>query len=325
MNYSYRFPLVFKLRKPCLAGLLCLMGTYATPSLAACTQINGWSNRPASVQFKPIITVRRDVPVGTILDTQVVNLPNEAYMTCGDGFDVLGAYYGTVSGPGPIGNTNLAGVGARITFINQALVRQLPYQVHQNVGGTFSWINASWKIELIKTGPITAGKMAVNAYAGYGVVGLYFSSYLNITGGGQIVPLSCSVSNAVVSVPLGEVNLNKFTGPGSTVETPGSNFNVALDCDAGARVNITLDGIADSSGAPGVLALSPASGTVAQGAGVQLLHSNTPVTFGAPIAAGAAAVDGNYNIPLMARYYQTAASVKPGVANSTVTFTMTYN
>lgn len=33
---------------------------------------------------------------------------------------------------------------------------------------------------------------------------------------------------------------------------------------------------------------------------------------------------GDYSIDLAARYYQTAGSVTPGVANSLMTFTMTY-
>jgi type 1 fimbria pilin len=58
---------------------------------------------------------------------------------------------------------------------------------------------------------------------------------------------------------------------------------------------------------------------------VQLLHGGTPVAFGVPIATGTAAATGNYNIPLVAQYYQTATTVSPGVANSAATFTITYN
>lgn len=166
--------------------------------------------------------------------------------------------------------------------------------------------------------------MPAGAYAGYGSDAGYFSAYLNITGGGQIVPVACTVTTASIPVPMGSARPNQFAGVGSAVGE--RDVIVPLNCEANTKVNIRLDGTADSSGAPGVLALNPSSTTpVARGVGLQLLHNGAPVKLGTPIAIGTAAAAGPFNITLRARYYQTAVPIIGGQANSTATFTMTYN
>ncbi|NKI70642.1 hypothetical protein GN109_14530 [Collimonas pratensis] len=314
------------MKKILLTGVLGLLATYSLPSMAACSALNGWSGKTISFNFPATIPVQRDLPVGGSILT--IDAPlfagTQGYLSCDATQTLNSGYTNTwvpVSGIAP---TNVAGVGIRIAFVNQNVSRAVPFEVTA-LSGTSSFINAKWTVELIKTGPVSAGQITLGRYAGFAVKSVYWITYINAASGGQIVPVSCSVSNAAISVPLGEVNLSRFTGPGATVETPGSNFNVALDCDAGTKVNITLDGTHDSSGIAGVLALSPSAGTAAQGAGVQLVHGGTPVALGVPIATGTAAAAGTYNIPLVARYYQTAATVHPGVANSAATFTMTYN
>lgn len=324
MNCSNYSPRIFKLKKLCLTGLLGLMSVYAAPSLATCSPLNGWTNKPGSVAFAATISVPISAAVGTVLDTKSVAVtPNGPYINCDAVTNFSGPYYGQVGGTGPIGTTNVPGVGARITFTNGGKSYVLPFQLPNTPAGTYNMTNASWKIELIKTGPITAGKMVTGAYGGYGAVGGFFATYLDITGGGQIVPATCTVSNTAVPVPMGIVNRSDFKGVGTTAGQ--KDFSVPLNCAAGTKIHIALAGTAHSSGAPGVLALSASSGTVAQGAGLQLLYKSAPVAFNTQIDAGTAASAGAYNIPFVARYYQTAANIVPGQANSSATFTMTYN
>ncbi|AOX99061.1 hypothetical protein BJP62_00495 [Jeongeupia sp. USM3] len=74
-----------------------------------------------------------------------------------------------------------------------------------------------------------------------------------------------------------------------------------------------------------VVALDAAS--TATGLGVQLLDdSSVPFPLGVARTMGSysTATGGSYTIPLKARYYKTAANVGPGSANSSMTFTMTY-
>lgn len=179
-------------------------------------------------------------------------------------------------------------------------------------------------MEFYKTGPVTAGTMPTGIYAGIAVQNQFWIFSFANTGGGNFIPVACSVTNTAIQVPMGNVRPNEFSGPGSSAGE--KDFNVPLNCDAGTRVNITLEGTADSSGVAGVLALNPSStATVAKGVGLQLLRSNAPVRLGTPIAVGTVASAGPYTIPLVARYYQTAPTIVGGQANSTATFTMTYN
>lgn len=314
------------MKKILLTGVVFLLATYSLPSMATCSALNGWSGKTISFNFPATIPVQRDLPVGGTISSISTPLVagSQEYLSCTGVSTLLNSGYlnGWVPPVTGITPTNVPGVGIRITLVNQATPRVVPFEL-ATIGGTYSLINANWTVELIKTGPVSAGQIALGRYAGFAVKSAYWITYIEAGSGGQIVPVSCSVSNTAISVPLGEVNVSQFIGPGSTPKT--YNFNVALDCDAGTKVNITLDGTHDSSGIPGVLALSPSAGTVAQGAGVQLLHGGTPVALGVPIATGTAATAGNYNIPLVAQYYQTADTVRPGVANSAATFTMTYN
>lgn len=49
-----------------------------------------------------------------------------------------------------------------------------------------------------------------------------------------------------------------------------------------------------------------------------------PLTLAAPVSVGTAVTQGTFTIPLQARYYQSGATVKPGNADGTAAFTVTY-
>jgi major type 1 subunit fimbrin (pilin) len=75
-----------------------------------------------------------------------------------------------------------------------------------------------------------------------------------------------------------------------------------------------------------VLALTPTS--TATGIGLQLKDGNgNPLQYNTTqytLSAYNTATGGSYTIPLTAAYYQTAATVTPGSANATLTFTLIY-
>lgn len=310
-------------------GVLGLAAAHAAPALAVCSPVNGWRDRTLSFAFPATIPIQRDAPVGTILTTQTIPIADQIYLTCTPDTPntPLNAAFtnGWTPGTDNIANTNVPGVGIRIAVNNIGSNRRIPFTVTS--GAIYPnpvWQSARWIIDLIKTGPISGGQITLGRYAGYAVTNVYWILYINATSGGQITPLACSVTNAAITVPMGNIRPNQFSGPGTGAGD--RDFPVALNCDANTRVNITLEGTADSSGVPGVLALNPSSTTpVARGVGLQLSRGGTPVTLGTPIPTGTAAAAGPYAVTLHARYYQTAATITGGQANSTATFTMTYN
>jgi type 1 fimbria pilin len=328
------------MNKLMLAGLLCLSGAYAANAQAACTFLIGGPNDGETINFGSVL-VQRDAAPGSILATVTVNTfnsrglnyqctPNTGFSTrwSAEGTTVIthnGEQLFSVGIPGIAMRVSTPGAGGTAGWYPGAFPKTVV-----NGGCTFgtdivTYCGNSWGptvFQLIKIGDTSSGTIAAPGSFRASLVNVSYL-YTIAVGASTVTTVACSVLNTAVPVPLGDVNLSQFSGIGST---PGAkDFNVALNCNAGTKVNITLAGTADSSGVAGVLALSPSTGTVAQGVGVQLLHNNAPVAFGTPIATGTAASAGNYNIPLVARYYQTADAIGPGQANSSATFTMTYN
>ncbi|WP_240702170.1 fimbrial protein [Trinickia terrae] len=127
-----------------------------------------------------------------------------------------------------------------------------------------------------------------------------------------------------ISVPLGDMREDKFTGIGTT--SPDKTFHINLNCTQPSgtyNVALTFNATADSSHAPGVLALTSDANS-ASGVGIQLLMNGTPVSFNTALSAGVATANTTLSIPMTARYYQTASAVKPGKANGIATFVVSY-
>ncbi|MGR4897366.1 fimbrial protein [Stenotrophomonas sp. LARHCG68] len=127
-----------------------------------------------------------------------------------------------------------------------------------------------------------------------------------------------------MTVPLGKVRVDRFSGYGSTLAEQSFNLNLSCSQPAGAyTVAVTFSAMADSSRAPGVLALAPGPNTAA-GVGIQLLKDGSPVAFERELAVGSATGSVALAIPMTVRYYQTGHTVVPGEANGIATFVLTY-
>ena len=147
---------------------------------------------------------------------------------------------------------------------------------------------------------------------------------MNVVNGGFITTSGCTVTTKSLSGPLGSFKRSEFSGVGSTTQT--NTFNILVDCSESTNINMTLNATADSSSAPGVIAIDSTAGvTTAKGVGIQLLRSNKPVVIGSSFYIGTTNVTGASRIEMAARYYQTKSTVTAGQANATATFTLTYN
>lgn len=137
---------------------------------------------------------------------------------------------------------------------------------------------------------------------------------------------ACYLSSTSINVPLGDVKRTTFTGVGST--SPAQSFTVPLVCSRATKVSMTLSPGASGAynASTGIINLdTPTSGKKATGVGIQLLYSSAAKALNTAFSVGSVTAAGNLNVPLSARYYQTATSVTAGQANGTATFTMTYN
>lgn len=328
------------IRKILMLGMVLSAAAFLfTPAARAdCTSLGS-----ASISV-PNLVVQRDAPVGSQIGSEVVG-SNATFYTCTTGMTAPGMDFGiktygtyvmTINGE-RVYSTGITGVGyslgmeatsqctGAINYITDSSNQLIQCWTQATVFSTYT-AAAKPRLKFYKTAQTTGSGIVSSAQAGVTIlrdagtwrpeVPLKMNSF-------TVSTTACSVTNASVKVPLGSVLSTAFTGTGSTAAE--KNFTIDLDCNASTRVNLTLEGAQDTSGAAGVLALTQeASGTTASGVGVQVLYNSAPVTFGSLFNVTTTATAGSYSIPLKARYYQTADKVKGGHANSLATFTLTY-
>ncbi|KVV42737.1 hypothetical protein WK81_15605 [Burkholderia ubonensis] len=234
--------------------------------------------------------------------------------------------------------TSVKGIGIRIS----AGGWYFPYQGSKSFIGfdEVTWLeDFPIKVELVRTGDITAGGTLNGAFAQYqkddaGGQLLVLFSFANPVVIRPQVP-TCKVTTPVVNVTLGQVRATVFTGPGATSQP--IPFELMLACSGGAagtttNAYVTMSDPTTPANTSTTLSLSKDS--KATGVGVQILKDGTALGFGpdsntpgninqwkaASIAQGVDVV----KIPLSARYVQTGSKVTGGSANALATFTMSY-
>ncbi|SEM20865.1 Pilin (type 1 fimbria component protein) [Pseudomonas sp. NFACC41-3] len=258
---------------------------------------------------------------------------------------------GTAECSGPIGRLEYRGVGAVGRFNTYATsVSGVGIRMEYYLAGwwpkSLSTSSTNYpmydyypsvKIELVKTGPITAAGRMTGLIGTFTSIdhGIDFQRFV-INGNLEIKPRvpTCTVSTPTIAVGMGKVHVNAVADKGAT--NPARPLEIRLQCsggDAGAhtRMFMTLSDAANPGNRSTTLSLL--SGTSATGVGIQILRSDdTPVGFGPD-----SAVAGNPNqwqvgefgngqvtIPLKARYIPTGGKVGPGTADAAATFTMSY-
>ncbi|MDD1134188.1 fimbrial protein [Pseudomonas shahriarae] len=305
---------------------------------ADCTPMNGWQNKMFNITI-PKIVIPRDAPIGTTLFSQTVNFPNQEdiFRFCVNGTAEVYARYknGWTPDSSGVAPTNLPGIGIKITdrpnaqaatyyrAANSSIASKTfyPYDDGVYIG---RWNNDGFSIQLVKTGPTSVGSLNTGIVAGLALKNLYWMTAIQIVDGGSFSTSGCTVSTKSLTVPLGSFKRSEFSGVGSTTQT--NTFKIVVDCIESTYINMTLSATADSSSAPGVIAIDSTAGvTTAKGVGIQLLLYNKPVAIGSSFYVGRATVTGGNSIEMAARYYQTKSTVTAGQANATATFTLTYN
>ncbi|MEG0118094.1 MAG: fimbrial protein [Pseudomonas sp.] len=322
----------------CVVLLLSVISYVWTQSASAdCTPLNGWQNKVFNITI-PAIVIPRDAPIGTTLFSQTVSFPFGQYIftNCPSGLHEMYARFrnGWVPDSSGVAPTNLPGIGIKITdYPNSQAATYYRAASSSTASKTYSstseqslfvWIDDGFSIQLVKTGPTSTGSLSTGTVAGLSLKNLYWMTAIQIVNGGSFSTSGCTINTKSLTVPLGSVKRSEFSGVGSTTKT--SIFNISVDCSESTNVTMTLNATADSSSAPGVIAIDPSAGsTTASGVGIQLLRNNNSVVIGSPFYIGRASVAGGNRIEMGARYYQTKSTITAGQANATATFTLTYN
>lgn len=177
-----------------------------------------------------------------------------------------------------------------------------------------------FRIQLIKlkSGPLPGGSIVLPP------VEIFYGSHLsnrllfnNLTV--NQMRGSCRVISPLVSLP--PVGTERFHGVGP-LEVLARSFNLELNCDGGLSVSYVVTG---ETSVPNVLVNRAQGG--AQGVGVQLVQarSGAVLPIGQRLGAGKTEESGAIRVPLIARYYQTAAQVSPGAVSAIGEVTLFYD
>lgn len=143
---------------------------------------------------------------------------------------------------------------------------------------------------------------------------------------------SCTVSSGE-TVRLGTHSLSTFTAVGS--ESAGKDFNISVTCDPELKVYGKFEGSDTNPVTDGVFALTDKEGS-ATGIGIQIEfqgRKNPPILPKSIIKNGVDTLfingtiqdNGTYFIDFKAKYYQFSPTVTTGVADGSVTYTITYD
>ncbi|RFU48728.1 fimbrial protein [Paraburkholderia sp. DHOC27] len=204
------------------------------------------------------------------------------------------------------------------------------------VGGAFMPASMTVTAQLVVTGHIQGGISTLNTApevmitfvnsdspTAWGQGWLYTG---NATG--TITQATCSVNQQGVAVSLPGVGTGALSsGVGATAGA--TSFSLSFSCSPGAKVYITLTDNVNPANQSNTLKLTADS--TAQGVGVQVLNSGSPVSFGPDSSTVGnknqwligSSPSGPLQVPLVARYISTG-KVSAGTVRALATFTMAY-
>lgn len=223
-------------------------------------------------------------------------------------------------------------------------------------------IGAIFDISLVKIGPTPPGSYVINS-SSFPTVKWYYSPVSNVVGPTTISRLynfSGSINVTVptcttpdVNVQLGKYDINS-SFPSSGKATPWVDFSVQLtNCPVFQGYYSNAVTLVSSVGpsiptattnkigmvvtpqtpivnaSAGMFAVTPSAGA-AQGVAIQLANVQAGnikamVNFATEYKYDMSSSNGStFTIPMSARYISTSPTVKPGVANGTVTYTINY-
>lgn len=321
-----------------IIGVLILLG-YTTLANATC---NLWGTTTATQSGGPIytvdptpqvynvafspISVQRDAPVGTVLATVQTGVKPDVlsiYCPTGGTTYTYMTYSSTKTNISGVYSTNVPGIGIK--------AEMWPGNNFENPGGSWTtqgptaYIGMQATVTLVKTGPVSSGVLNAGeiGYQAPDSSPYYKSFAINLTGATPISAIACTINNTNVTVRLEDVLGADLKAVGTTAKL--KKFNVGLDCDADAKINVKLTGNDNTdTSAAGVLQLTNAGATgVAKGVGIQMLYNDAPMTLNQNVLLKTS-TGGLETFEFGAQYYQTKAAVSTGSANATATLEITY-
>ncbi|KXO78185.1 type 1 fimbrial protein [Acinetobacter venetianus] len=338
------------MKKILITGALFTAGLgFSTVSNAFCTLSSGFSTVDISMAVGRVV-VRPSDAVGTILRKATFPInPNGSTLRCTSSSDRIYAdltqNYPISSLGNSIYTTNIPGIGIRLYREAENATNfsgYYPYSRSLTPGTTYNLAQGYFVVEIVKTASQTgSGTLVPGRYSSYYVTGNASKPFLTSTVYGNAITIassSCELQgniNKVVTLPT--VTKSGFSGIGST-QGPQS-FDLNILCNGGQNptgyeeknlISLSFDYIQDGTNNQVLSNTAPAS-TKANGVGVQLLwnydNKNQVIKKGDKLEIGTVKSNETiqYNVPMTAQYYQTAANVTAGTVRAMATVTIEYD
>ncbi|WP_122096778.1 fimbrial protein [Rahnella sp. Larv3_ips] len=315
-------------------NILLILGSIS-PTQAACTSYlpigqPGYDINPISKTVTlPAINVQKNTPVGSVVATTSVDARNSGYVGfCprSGGYVYYNMTYlgGVTTGISNVYKTNVTGIGIRaqeMTYFNNPAGK---YNTYALISGG-PWTMNYFTVDLVVTGPVSPGviKKGEIGYVSFDGTPSVKSATLTLGSDVAATSTGCSLKTQSINIKLDDISDAELVSVGTTAKL--KNFDIGLDCEANARVNVKLTGTQNpDTTAAGVLKLTNAgSAGVAKGVGIQMLYDNKPMTVNQNVLLKTSA-GGLETFTFGAQYYQTKAAVSGGSANATATLDITY-
>lgn len=318
-------------------------------SFAACRPSAGFTTQDVSMSVGRVV-VRPSDAVGTILRRATFPISsNGSTFNCDNGAvgridAVLLQNYPLSPSGNSIYSTNIEGIGIRLyreAETNANFSGYYPYTRSLERNKNYSLANGYFVVEIIKTAVNTgSGALVQGKYSSYYIDNYASRPFLTSTVYGNAITIassSCELQgniNKIVQLPT--VNKAEFNGVGSTHGEQAFDLNIL--CNGGKnptgyeernKISLAFD-YQSVTNMPNVIRNDAPTSTRAAGVGVQLVsqYKNTAKTISKNEKIELGTVQSNqsiqYNLPMLARYYQTNTAVTPGLVRSVATVTIEY-
>ncbi|WP_159388841.1 fimbrial protein [Pseudomonas sp. R32] len=303
-------------------------------AMAACSLVTGHSAATLTVSVPSTLPFPRDTPDNTVLyESGGANATGPSFTCTTDTRWGVKNKLGTDSPTSktfPIGDTGISWQwiynGTPVSGDGGASVL--------NGGETYGFANTTHALRLLKTGTVKNNTTISAGEIGSLKAGTIYPISLKISNELKFIAQSCETPD--VNVEMGQYDLGIFSEIGDT--SKATSFNILLNnCPSGIKkVMYTLAPNPTTpawNAALGIIELNKSS--TAQGIALQILDSNqTPLELNKDyVFSDYTSTGGSFRIPLSVRYYRTLPAssggkndlgVRPGTANSEVSFVMSY-
>ncbi|WPP56768.1 fimbrial protein [Acinetobacter pittii] len=331
------------------SGALVVLGFCINTGVqAACTTSLGFRTIDVAMQVGRVV-VRPSDPVGKVLVKSLFEIRPDPYTTYTCSLSdmltaqLLQSYPLSVLGDS-IYSTNIPGIGIRLyreAFNAGNFSGYYPYT--RRVPSTnFRLAEGYFVVEIVKTAENTgSGTLVPGVYSSYYAGNRRDRPFLTSTVNANAITIassSCEWRGAInKQVQLPTVTKAGFKGIGST--QGDQSFELNILCNGGINptgyeeknlISLSFDYQQDGTNTQVLKNLEP-NATKANGVGVQLLwnyqNKNQVIGLGNKLELGTVKSNQTiqYDVPLTARYYQTAANVTPGKVRAMATVTIEYD